>query len=144
MFTTSYALKIKELCDLFSSISVNVEDDKMVQICLGGLALRFSTMRIVVLTTRCKTLTFTHYLMVATTFLFRIFHSDSITSLGISFMSIGSSRSLIIISSSVLVFLFEELCGFRTTTPRTSRVWAISTKLCLHSHSPFLSWCIYL
>ena len=46
---TSYTLKIKELCDSLSSISVNVEDDEMVQICLGCLTPQFDAMRIVVL-----------------------------------------------------------------------------------------------
>ena len=41
----SYTLKIKELCDSLGSISVKVEDDEMVQICLSGLAPRFSKMR---------------------------------------------------------------------------------------------------
>ena len=50
MSITSYTLKIKELCDSLSSISVNVEDDEMVQICLGGLAPRFGAMRTAVLT----------------------------------------------------------------------------------------------
>ena len=41
MSITSYTLKIKELCDSLGSISVNVDADEMVQICLGGLAPRF-------------------------------------------------------------------------------------------------------
>ena len=41
---TSYTLKIKELCDSFNSISVNVDDDEMVQICLGGLAPQLGVM----------------------------------------------------------------------------------------------------
>ena len=49
MSITTYTLKIKELCDSLSSISVNIDDDEMVQICLGGLAPRFGTMRTVVL-----------------------------------------------------------------------------------------------
>ena len=47
MSITSYTLKIKELS--LGSISVNVEDDEMVQICLGGLAPRFNVVRIVTL-----------------------------------------------------------------------------------------------
>ena len=39
----------KELCDSLSSISANVVDDEMVQICLGGLAPRFSAMWTVIL-----------------------------------------------------------------------------------------------
>ena len=42
-------MKIKEHCDSLGSISVNVDDDEMVQICLGGLTPRFSAMRTVVL-----------------------------------------------------------------------------------------------
>ena len=38
MSITSYTLKIKELCDFLGSISVNVDDHEMVQICLNGLA----------------------------------------------------------------------------------------------------------
>ena len=49
MSSTSYTLKIKELCDSLSLISVNVEDDEMVQICLSSLAPRFGAMRTVVL-----------------------------------------------------------------------------------------------
>ena len=49
MSITSYTLKIKELCDSLGSISVNVDDDDMVQICLGGLAPRFGAMRTAVL-----------------------------------------------------------------------------------------------
>ena len=45
MSITNYTLKIKELCDSLGSISVNVDDDKMVQICLGGLTPRFGAMR---------------------------------------------------------------------------------------------------
>ena len=46
---TRYILKIKELCDSLSSLSVNVEDDEKVQICLGGLAPLFGAMRTTVL-----------------------------------------------------------------------------------------------
>ena len=46
---TSYTLKIKELCNSLGSISINVDDDEMVQICLGGLAPRFDAMRTVIL-----------------------------------------------------------------------------------------------
>ena len=44
MSITSYTLKIKELCDSLGSISVNMEDNEMVQICLGGLAPQFGAM----------------------------------------------------------------------------------------------------
>ena len=49
MSITTYTFKIKELCDSFGLISVNVDDDEMVQICLGGLAPRFGAMRTAVL-----------------------------------------------------------------------------------------------
>ena len=49
MSIMAYTLKIKELCDSFGSISVNIDDDEMVQICLSGLAPRFGAMRIAVL-----------------------------------------------------------------------------------------------
>ena len=44
MSITTYTLKIKELCGSLSSIRVNIDDDEMVQICLGGLAPRFNAM----------------------------------------------------------------------------------------------------
>ena len=49
MSITSYTMKMKDLCDSLGLISVNLEDDEMVQICLGGLAARFSAMRTVIL-----------------------------------------------------------------------------------------------
>ena len=49
MSIISYTLKIKEICDSLGSISVNVDDEEMVQICLDGLAPRFDTMRTAVL-----------------------------------------------------------------------------------------------
>ena len=33
----TYTLKIKELCDSLGSISVNIDDEEMVQICLGAM-----------------------------------------------------------------------------------------------------------
>ena len=41
MSSTSYTLKIKELCDSLTSITGNVDDDEIVQICLGGPAPQF-------------------------------------------------------------------------------------------------------
>ena len=38
MSITGFTLKIKELCDALGSINVIIDDDEMVQICLGGLA----------------------------------------------------------------------------------------------------------
>ena len=49
MSITSYTLKIKELCDALGSIDVIIDDSEMVQICLGGLAPDFNTMRTAVL-----------------------------------------------------------------------------------------------
>ena len=45
----NYTLKIKELCDALGSINVIIDDDEMVQICLGGLAPRFGAIRLAVL-----------------------------------------------------------------------------------------------
>ena len=41
MSITSYTLKMKELYDSLGLISVNVDDDEIVQICLSSLAPRF-------------------------------------------------------------------------------------------------------
>ena len=49
MSITTYTLKIKELCDSLGSISVNIDDEEMGQICFGGLAPRFGAMRTAVL-----------------------------------------------------------------------------------------------
>ena len=49
MSITSYTFKIKELCDSLGSISMNVDDDEMVEIWLGGLIPRFGAMQTVVL-----------------------------------------------------------------------------------------------
>ena len=49
MSITSYTLKIKELFDSLDSIRLNVDDDEMVQICLGGLTPWFGAMRNVIL-----------------------------------------------------------------------------------------------
>ena len=38
MSITTYTLKIKDLCDSLGSIGVNIDDDEMVQICIGDLA----------------------------------------------------------------------------------------------------------
>ena len=61
------------------------------------------------LATCCKTLTSTHCLMVATTFLFKIFHSNSNTPLDISLLSMGSYKSLTIKRSSILIFVITIL-----------------------------------
>ena len=49
MSILTYTLKIKEICDSLGSISVNVDDNEMVQICLDGLTPRFSAMRTTIL-----------------------------------------------------------------------------------------------
>ena len=46
---TNYTLKIKEPCDVLRSINVIIDDDEIVQICLGGLAPRFDTIRSAIL-----------------------------------------------------------------------------------------------
>ena len=43
-------MKIKDICDSLVSIDVNIEEDKMVHICLGGLASKIGAFRIVVCT----------------------------------------------------------------------------------------------
>ena len=42
-----YTSKIKDICDSLASIDVNVEEGKMVQICLGGLASKFEARTVV-------------------------------------------------------------------------------------------------
>ena len=49
MSITSYTLKIKELLDALGLIDVVIDDNEMVQLCLGGLAPQFNTMRTTVL-----------------------------------------------------------------------------------------------
>ena len=49
MLIVRYTLKIKELSDSLGSINVNIDDDEMVQICLGGLGPHFSAIRTSVL-----------------------------------------------------------------------------------------------
>ena len=38
---TDYTMKIKEIYDALGSINVSMDEEKMVQIFLGGLALRY-------------------------------------------------------------------------------------------------------
>ena len=45
MSIDNYTLKIKDLCDSLRSINVSIDNDEMVQICLGGLTPRFSAIR---------------------------------------------------------------------------------------------------
>jgi hypothetical protein len=50
MSVADYTAKIKEICDALGSIDMIVEDDKMFQICLGGLAQRFGLLRTAICT----------------------------------------------------------------------------------------------
>ena len=34
---SDYITKIKSICDSLSSINMNVDEDEMIQVCLGGL-----------------------------------------------------------------------------------------------------------
>ena len=45
MFIGNYTLKIKELCNSLVSINVNIDNEEMVQICLGGVAPWFGVIR---------------------------------------------------------------------------------------------------
>ena len=45
MSVSDYTAKIKSVCYSVGSINVNIDDDEMVQICLGGIAPRFGAMR---------------------------------------------------------------------------------------------------
>ena len=45
-----YTSKIKDICDSLASIDVNIEESKMVQVCLGGLASQLGAFRTVVCT----------------------------------------------------------------------------------------------
>ena len=49
MFVSDYTAKIKSICDSLDSININVNEDEMVQVCLGGLALRFDPLRTTIL-----------------------------------------------------------------------------------------------
>ena len=41
LLVADYTSKIKDICDSLASIEVNIEESKMVQICLGGLVPKF-------------------------------------------------------------------------------------------------------
>ena len=45
ILVTNYTTKVKEICDALGSINVTVNEDEMVQICLGGLAQRYGPIR---------------------------------------------------------------------------------------------------
>ena len=45
MSMSDYTAKIKSICDSLGPINVNIDEDEMVQVCLGGLAQRFNPLR---------------------------------------------------------------------------------------------------
>ena len=45
MVVSDYTAHIKNICDSLSSININIEEDEMVQVCLGGLAQRLDPIR---------------------------------------------------------------------------------------------------
>ena len=49
MSVSDYTAKIKSICDSLGSININVDEDEMVQVCLGGLAQRFNLLRTTIL-----------------------------------------------------------------------------------------------
>ena len=50
MSVADYTARIKEICDSLASINVIVEEDEIVQVCLGGLASKFKAFRTAVCT----------------------------------------------------------------------------------------------
>ena len=56
---TDYTMKVKEVCDALGSINVMVDEDEMVQICLGGLAQRYMPIWMTICTwgSRCRSST---------------------------------------------------------------------------------------
>ena len=50
MSVTDYTTRIEGICDSLASINVTVEEDEMVEVCLGGLASKFGAFRIAVCT----------------------------------------------------------------------------------------------
>ena len=49
MSMSDYTTKIKSICDSLGSMNINVKEDEMVQVCLGGLAQRFDPIRMIIL-----------------------------------------------------------------------------------------------
>ena len=49
MSVSDYSIKINNICDTLGSININVDEDEMVQVCLGGLAQRFDPIRMIIL-----------------------------------------------------------------------------------------------
>ena len=45
----NYTVKINSICDSLGSININNDEDKMVQVFLGGLAQRFNPIRTTIL-----------------------------------------------------------------------------------------------
>ena len=41
---SDYTVKIRDLCDFLGAINVNIDDDEMVQICLGGLSHKYGAL----------------------------------------------------------------------------------------------------
>ena len=50
MSVTDYTTKVKEICDALGSINVTVDEDEMVQTCLGGLMQRYGPIRMTICT----------------------------------------------------------------------------------------------
>ena len=50
MSVLDYTAKTKEICNTLGSIDVMIDEDEMVQICLGGLAQRYVPIRMAILT----------------------------------------------------------------------------------------------
>ena len=49
MSVSDYTAKIKSICDSLGSININIDEDEMVQVCLGGLAQRLNPLRTTIL-----------------------------------------------------------------------------------------------
>ena len=49
MSVSNSIAKFKSICDSLSSININIDEDEMVQVCLGGLAQRFDPLRTMIL-----------------------------------------------------------------------------------------------
>ena len=50
MLVTNYTTKVKEICDALGFINVTVDEDEMVQICLGGLMQRYGPIQTAICT----------------------------------------------------------------------------------------------
>ena len=57
MSVSDYTVKIKSICDLLGSININVDEEEMVLVCLGGLTQRLNPFR----TTTLARKTLPHY-----------------------------------------------------------------------------------